>query len=156
MDDIYDILVEEYGMTPQQVDELMELGVLVGEQEGIIPRQQAYAEELRSVRTPRGRSYGGVYENAHPLEFIGAGLQNVAGHVSEWKARERQEEILKEQAARRAAYLRGMRRPQTSGPPAGLPPQTTPQTPEQQALTYGSPSPINPVDFSRINPYILR
>lgn len=112
--DIYDILVEEYGLTPDQVDELMELGVLSGEQEDIIPRQQQYAEELRGTRSPRGRSYGGVYESAHPLEFLGAGLQQAAGHFGEYKARQRQEEILAEQAKRRAKYLRGMSTPQPS------------------------------------------
>ena len=124
--DIYDILVEEYGLTPDQVDELMELGVLSGEQEGIIPRQQQYAEELRGTRSPRGRSYGGVYESAHPLEFLGAGLQQAAGHFGEYKARKRQEDILAEQAKRRAGYLRGMSSPQAPSPMSmGPPPSFT-------------------------------
>ncbi len=156
MNDIYDILIDE-GWTPEDIDRLMELGVLAGQQEGIVPRQQAYAEELRGVRTPRGRSYGGVYKEAHPLEFVGAGLQSAAGHYGEWKARQRQEEILKEQAARRAAYLRGMRRPQTSGQPApGMPQQQPPAqpaasfavnlpqgTPYEQWEPYIGPQPLN-------------
>ncbi len=151
MNDIYDILVEEYGMTPAQVDELMALGVLAGQQESIVPRQQAYAKELRQVETPRGRRYEGVYKEAHPLEFVGAGLQSAAGHYGEWKARQRQEEILKEQAARRAAYLRGMRRPQTSGLPAPGTPQQQP--PAQPAASFAVNLPQG-TPYDQWEPYI--
>ncbi len=154
MNDIYDILVEEYGMTPEQVDELMELGVLAGQQEGIVPRQQAYAEELRRVETPRGRRYGGVYKEAHPLEFVGAGLQSAAGHYGEWKARRRQEEILRKQAELRACYLRGDcggRSPQTSRQLApGMPQQ---QPPAQPAASFAVNLPQG-TPYDQWEPYI--
>ena len=149
--DIYDILVDEYGMTPEQVDELMGLGVLAGESEKMIPRQQRYAEELRKTQMPRGRRYGGVYKAAHPLEFLGSGLQQAAGHFGEWRADKRQEEILKQQADLRACYLRGDcggGRPQTSG----LPPAGAPATP----MPYGSPAPVNPMEFGQLQPYLRR
>lgn len=152
MDGIYDVLIEA-GLTPEQIDQLMGLGVLAGEAGSIIPRQQEYAQELRGARRPRGRQVGNVYTAAHPLEFLGSGLQGVAGHYGEWKARDRQEEILKEQAELRSEFLRKLRgqRQQPMSLPQQPPAQPTtsfavnlPQgTPYDQWQPYIGPQPLN-------------
>lgn len=147
--DIYDILVEEYGLSPEQVDELMQLGVLTGEATDIIPRQQEYAQGLRGARTPQGRVYGGVYEEANPMEHLGSGLERMAGHFKEEKARQRQQEILEKQAKLRAQYLRGMGG--AGGPPPGG--GAAPMPPPQPAV----PRPLAPqqgTPYDQWQPYI--
>lgn len=118
---IYDILIEEYGMTPEQIDSLMEAGVLVGESQTIVPRQQLLAEELRGARFPRGRQAGGVYTAADPLEHAAYGLERIGGFWQENEARKRQEEILRGLAGKRGAYLRGMTRQAPVSAPAPTP-----------------------------------
>lgn len=118
MDDVYDLLIEQ-GFTPDQIDQLMEAGVLVGEQERVIPQEQRYAEELRGARYPRGRSYEGVYQRANPMEHAAYGLERMAGMYGEHKSRQRQKEILEQLKKRRSTFLRGGGRtaPMASGAP---------------------------------------
>lgn len=148
-EDVYDILINEYGLTAEDVDALVNAGVLQGQTDLTVPREYSYAKELRGVDMPQGREVGGVYEAAHPLEFVGAGLERMAGMWGERKARQKQEDILKNQAALRAKYLRGM------GGQGGAPRGSVPGGPVQSnVLAPPTPTPTRvPLDFSQGNPY---
>jgi hypothetical protein len=53
----------------EQIAQLVELGVL-SEEEAALQTQMAAARAIREGKGPEGRSYGGVYTAAHPLEHI--------------------------------------------------------------------------------------
>ena len=158
-EDLYDVMTEEFDLTPEEVDRLMELGMFSGELERTIPRQQRYAEQLRGTGMPRGRAYGGVYRHAHPMEFIGSTALQALGHYGEKQARDRQLEILREQANRRSQYMQkflnrmgeraGQGTPSATPSPSMVPPTNNP-------APYGAPGAISPMAFGHIDPRWVR
>lgn len=104
---VFDTLLEQ-GFTEEDIELLMEAGVLQGEQERILPEQRRLAEEFRSAEMPEGRAYGGVYQSASPWEAVGTGLQRGLGIFQDMKANQRQKEILKQLQQRRSRFLQGM------------------------------------------------
>ena len=107
MDEETRLALEEVGLTPDQIDAIMGLGVLAGEQPMQQRMEQLGTEQRRQPMTPgpRGRWTGRIYRHAHPTEFMAGALGSGIGAYQEQKARQRQEAILQEQAEGRKAYL---------------------------------------------------
>lgn len=90
-------------------------------------RQEAQASALRRnpmTPGPRGRWTGRTYTAAHPLEFAAGALGSGIGAYQEQKARDRQKEILQEQADLRGKYMNdliGALKARGAGPGAGGP-----------------------------------
>ena len=119
----YDILVNELGMTPEQIDALMELGVLQGDI-GTLDRQLAQAEQLRATPDARGRYAGRTFVAANPLEHVATGLDRIRGERDIARDPRRRRDIAEEQARLRALYLgAGGQRRRPS--PVNLPPPIT-------------------------------
>ena len=83
-------LTPEGEMTDEQLQQLMELGI-IPDQQGQLSEQMALAQKLRHGNTPQMRQGSRVSTAAHPLEFLAAGLE---GH----KAGKQMEELSKQQA----------------------------------------------------------
>lgn len=121
----YEVLLAE-GYTPEQIEKLMELGVLSTEQE-ILSNQLRQAEFLRSTPTPRGRAMGRVYVAANPLEHLATGINRMRGEYDMYRYPGRATSLAEEQAKRRGEWLRG--RGATTTTPA--------QTQGFESVTYG-------------------
>ena len=101
----YDLLLAE-GFTAEEIEELMELGVLATEQD-MATRSLERAEFLRQTPLPRGRAHRRIYRAAHPLEHVAAGLDRFRGEMGIAAYPQEAQRIANEQARRRMGWLRG-------------------------------------------------
>jgi len=142
MDEETRMALDELGLTPEQIESIMQLGVLAGE----APMQQRMEAQGSGLRRnpmtpgPRGRWTGRTYTAAHPMEFAAGALGSGIGAYQEQQARDRQQELLQEQADLRKQYMmaqiaalksRGAgtpREPGTTSYPLSAAPAGTPNT----------------------------
>ncbi len=139
---IEELLAE--GLTLEQIEQFMEILTMEKKTPGIVGDVEYYGE-MTDVRRPTGRGYGGVYREAHPLEFIGAGLQSAAGHYGRWRAREKQDRILDEIRKRRMG---------PAGLGGGVAPQRPPNIPTSPPATTYPLKPKRGTPYEDWEPYI--
>lgn len=128
----YDILVNEYGMSPAQIEELMRLGSL-GAEQGMLERQLAQADALRQTQAPSGRYAGRIYKAPHIFEQLGAVAQRASGDMQAAKVQDEMRRVADEQARLRMALLMAGRR---EGAPAAAAPPVAPAS-GGGATTFG-------------------
>lgn len=101
--------------------------------------QKAYANELRTQPGPQGRSAGGIYAAASPLEHLGSLAQRGVGEVMAKNTREAEAALSKQEALGRQASARELSKAVRGGTPAvgaqpapaGAPGALTPEQMEQ-------------------------
>lgn len=136
---IWNTLMQQ-GFTPQQIQQLMQLGVLQ-EEGGIVSQEMQMANQLRQRQMPGGRYSGNAYVAAHPFEFVATGLDRVRGEMAAQQAIERQRQIAQDKARLRAQFLRQMGMgagSQTPRPGATPPIRQAPTPSAAQAYAYGT------------------
>ena len=130
----------QQGFTPQQIQQLMQLGVL--EEEGdIISQEMSMANRLRERQMPGGRYAGRAYVAGHPLEFMATGMDRLRGEMAAQDAIRRQREAAQEKARLRAQFLQQMgmgARSQTPRPGMTPPPGPAPTPSAAQTYAYGT------------------
>ena len=129
----------QQGFTPQQIQALMQLGVLE-EEGGIISQEMEMANRLRDRQSPRGRYSGRAFVTANPMEFLATGIDRIRGEYNAQQAIDRQRQNAAEKAKLRAQFLQMMGRgqaPQTPAPGATPPVQPAP-SPAAQTYAYGT------------------
>lgn len=92
-------------MTPEQIQQLIALGVIPGKQEDLA-QQYEIANQLRGTASPEMRGNGRVMVSSNPLEHIGVGLQRYAGNRDMKRIEAEQDALRKQQTAGREAFLK--------------------------------------------------
>lgn len=129
-------VLQQLGLTEDQIAQLMQLGVLQDEK-GILNQELEMAQQLRQTPGPRGRYTGRAFVAANPLEFLGRGLDRVRGSMETARVTEAQRENARRAADARQQYLSAILRqpqrpagatmtPSQVGPGGITPPQMTP------------------------------
>ena len=130
----------QQGFSPQQIQQLMQLGVL--EEEGdIVSQEMGMAQRLRERQMPGGRYSGRAYVAAHPFEFAATGIDRLRGEMAAQDAIRRQREAAQQKARLRAQFLQQMgvgARGQTPRPGMTPPPGPAPTPSAAQTYAYGA------------------
>lgn len=135
---IYDILMD-YGLTEDDIDQIMGLGELQTES-GLAGRQMSLADAMRQTPGAQGRRVGRIYRRAVPAEHMGTLANRLVGAWGGQRAEDQMRDIASQQTEARGQLLRalGRRRQGVTAPGASAfgPPQpatTTPFNPPQAA-----------------------
>ncbi len=129
----------QQGFTPQQINQLMRLGVLE-EEGGIISQEMEMANRLRERQGPTARYSGRGYVAANPMEFLATGIDRIRGAYNAQQAIDQQRQNAAEKARLRAQFLEMMGRGQTpQAPVPGVTPPIRPAPgPAAQTYAYGT------------------
>ena len=132
---VWNTLMQQ-GFTPQQIQQLMQLGVL--EEEGDITSQEMeMAQRLRQRQMPGGRYAGRAYVAAHPFEFMATGMDRMRGEMAAQAAIQQQRDAAREKARLRAQFLQQMGiGAKTQTPQPGMAPRPGPAPTPSAAQTY--------------------
>ena len=95
---------EIQNLSPQEVQQLMELGIIPSKLE------QSQSDLLRSQSmqdspTPQGRAVGNIYRAANPLEHLATALRRFKGLSDERAARQQADKLRADQTSARRAFL---------------------------------------------------
>ena len=96
-------------LSPEELEQLIALGSL-GDEMGIVAKQQELADALRYGAGPEGRDTGRIYTAANPLEHIGSAMQKYNAMKESKGLQERQKGILEQSTDARKLYADLLRR----------------------------------------------
>jgi hypothetical protein len=96
-------------MTDEQIQQLMELGVIPEQQNGL-QQQMDIAKKLRYDNMPQMRGEGGrVQTAANPLEFLASGIQGYKAGKDMDELRKKQDGLLQQQVQGRKLFYQALR-----------------------------------------------
>jgi hypothetical protein len=122
-------------LSPEQIQQLVALGVIPDEQSDL-QQQYQIANELRTTPTPQMYGNGRIMVAASPLEHIAVGLQRYKG-MKDMKDIQEQQKLLREAQVRgRTDFLK-----QYMGPPRPM------SLPQQQGINPTPIIPLKPMSF---------
>ena len=96
------------GLTEEQLQQLIELGVIPDEQ-GYLAEQMQQANAVRNMAGPEMRGNGRVQVAANPLEFLGQGIQKYQAGNDLKEIGQKRRTLLDKQVAGRKALLDAIR-----------------------------------------------
>lgn len=92
---------------PKLLQQLVSAG-LVGQQNELVNRQMAMADQLRQAPMPQGREAGGTFVASSPLEVGAAAAQRGLGNAMMKEGLERQGQNLQKLGQGRLSYLKAL------------------------------------------------
>lgn len=95
------------GMTEEDLNQLMELGIIPKKQDALA-QQLAQATAIRNSAGPEGRDSGRVYTAASPLEHAAHAFEGIQARKDIKRITKEQQDALDEQSSGRKAFVKAM------------------------------------------------
>jgi hypothetical protein len=95
------------GLSEEEIQQLMELGVIPSEQDALAQRL-AEATAIRKSEGPQGRNSGRVYTAASPIEHAVHAFEGIQARKDIDSLTKKQQDLLDKQVAGRGQFLRAM------------------------------------------------